>query len=86
MIDGIWTTPEIEIRGASYLLFINDLGDYRVPAMDVTIASLLGMNLPKTVCTKARRLNSQSEKSCSEYIRLLEASFASDKPMLSRRN
>ena len=31
LIDGIWTTPEIEIQGASYLLFIKDLSDHRTP-------------------------------------------------------
>ena len=67
-IDGIWTTPEIVIRGASYLPFIKDLGNHRSTAMDVTIASLLGLDLPKIVRAKARRLNSQSEKSCGEYI------------------
>ena len=34
-IDGIWVSPEIVIRGASYLPFIKDLGDHRAPAMDV---------------------------------------------------
>ena len=53
-------TPEIKIQGASYLSFIKDLGDHRVTAIDVTIASLLGMDLPKIVCAKARWLNSQS--------------------------
>ena len=47
--------------------------------MGVTIASLLGMDLPKIVRVKARRLNSQSEKSYSEYIRLLEASLEKHK-------
>ena len=47
--------------------------------MDVTIASLLGLDLPKIVRAKARRLNSQSEKSCGEYIRRLEASLEEHK-------
>ena len=42
-IDGIWVSPEIVIRGASYLPFIKDLGNHRSTAMDVTIASLLGV-------------------------------------------
>ena len=47
--------------------------------MDATIASLLGLDLPKIVRAKARRLNSQSEKSCGEYIKRLEASFEKHK-------
>ena len=43
------------------------------------MASLLGLDLPKIVRTKARRLSSQSEKSCSEYIRRLETSFKEHK-------
>ena len=48
-INGIYVTPEIEVTGASYLPFNKDLGDHRPVMIDVTIASILGRNLPKIV-------------------------------------
>ena len=74
-IDGIYVTPEIEVRGASYLPFNKDLGDHRPVMMDVTIASILGRNLPKIVPPRARRLSAKIPRIREEYIKLLEKSF-----------
>ena len=74
-IDGIYVTPEIEVRGASYLPFNKDLGDHRPVMMDVTIASILGRNLPKIVPPRARRLSAKIPRIREEYIKLLEQSF-----------
>ena len=41
-IDGIWIFSEIDIIGASYLLFGGSLGDHRPMMADLTMGSVLG--------------------------------------------
>ena len=53
-IDGIWYTPDLELKGASYLSFDADMGDHRPVMADFTETSLLGVNLPNIVPPDAR--------------------------------
>ena len=45
-INGIWFTPDLDLRGAAYLPFDADMGDHRPVMADFTQASLLGINIP----------------------------------------
>ena len=74
-VDGIYVTPEIEVTGASYLPFNKDLGNHRPVMIDVTIASILGRNLPKIVPPRAQRLSAKIPQIREEYIKLLEQCF-----------
>ena len=74
-IDGIWYTPDLELKGASYLSFDADMGDHRPVMADFTEASLLGVNLPNIVPPDARRLNCKIERIRSKYIKDLEEKF-----------
>ena len=70
-IDDIFVTPEMEVIEASYLLFDEDLD---LIAVNITIDSLLLMNLPTIVPAKAQKLNSDVNRVREEYIKLLEDS------------
>ena len=59
MIDGIWYTPDLELRDAAYLPFDADMADHPPNQANFTQALLLGVNLPYLVYPAARRLNSQ---------------------------
>ena len=74
-IDGIWHTPEIQVRTAAYLPFDLCLGDHRPVVVDFLQASILGVNLPRVVAAEARRLNSKIDRVREAYIDRLEASF-----------
>ena len=74
-INGIWHTPEIQVRKASYLPFDLCLGDHRPVVVDFSQASILGVNLPRVVASEARRLNSKIDRVREAYIDRLEASF-----------
>ena len=74
-IDGIWYTPDLELKGASYLSFDADMGDHRPVMADFTEASLLGVNLPNIVPPDARRLTCKIERIRSKYIKDLEEKF-----------
>ena len=74
-IDGIWHTPEIQVRTAAYLPFDLCLGDHRPVVVDFSQASILGVKLPRVVAAEARRLNSKIDRVREAYIDRLEASF-----------
>ena len=74
-IDGIWHTPEIQVRKASYLPFDFVVGDHRPVVVDFSQASILGVNLPRVVASEARRLNSKIDRVREAYIDRLEESF-----------
>ena len=74
-IDGVWFTPDLELKGASYLPFDGSLGDHRPVIADFSQRSVLGTNLPKIVPVKARRLNSKVKRIRDSYIQSLEEAF-----------
>ena len=74
-INGIWHTPELALRGASYLPFDPSLGDHRPVVADFIQSSVLGLNLPRVVAPEARRLNSKIDRIREPYIEMLENSF-----------
>ena len=74
-INGIWHTPELALRGASYLPFDPSLGDHRPVVTDFIQSSVLGLNLPRVVAPEARRLNSKINRIREPYIETLENSF-----------
>ena len=46
LIDGIWYTPDLELRGASYLPLDADMGDHLPVMADFTKNLLLGETCP----------------------------------------
>ena len=74
-IDGIWFTKDLELQGASYLPFDGSLGDHRPVLADFSQQSVLGINLPRIVMAKARRLNSKVPRIRDEYVKNLEEAF-----------
>ena len=71
-IDGIWTTPEIEVTSAAYLPFDPELGDHRPVIANISKRSLVGDNGPRVQRVTCRRLNSKVERIRQEYIDRLE--------------
>ena len=74
-IDGIWHTPEIQVRTAAYLPFDLCLGDHRPVVVDFLQALILGVKLPRVVAAEARQLNSKIDWVREAYIDRLQASF-----------
>jgi len=71
-IDGIWFSNDLELQGACYLPFDGSLGDHRPVVADFSHSSVLGLNLPRIVPSKARRLNSKVPRIRDKYIEILE--------------
>ena len=46
-IDGIWMSSDLEVIGESYITYHADLGDHHPVVANITIQSLLGVNLPE---------------------------------------
>ena len=58
LIDGIWYTSYLELRGAAYLPFDADMRDDWLVLANFIQALRLGVNLPHIVQPTARRLSS----------------------------
>ena len=71
-IDGMWTTPEVEVTSAAYLPFDPELGDHRPVIANISKRSLVGDNGPRVQRVTCRRLNSKVERIRQEYIDRLE--------------
>ena len=56
-IDGIWHTPEIQVRTAAYLPFDLCLGDHRLVVVDFSQASILGVKLSRVVAAESHIRN-----------------------------
>ena len=69
----------MEVTGVSYLPFDKDLGNHRPIVVNITMDSLLGINLPNIVPAKAQKLNSDVVRVRDEYIKLLEESLEDHK-------
>ena len=75
LIEGIWYTPDMELRGTDYLPFDVDMRDYWPVLTNFTQTLLLGVNLPHIVQPAARRLNSQVDRIRDKYNKDLKYKF-----------
>ena len=78
-IDGVWHIPKMCLQSASYLSFDPDLGNHRPVVADFSQDLVLGVNLPRIVSPKARKLNSKVDRIQEPYIKHTEISFRQDK-------
>ena len=67
-IDGIWVSSDLDTIGASYLPFDSEIGDPQPVVVDITMSSVLGINIQRVVPPQARRLNSKVGWIRSAYI------------------
>ena len=72
LIDGIWTTDDIEVIAALYLPFDAHVGDHRPVIADFSMKSVLGTNTKRIIPRKARRLNSKIPRLRDAYNNRLE--------------
>ena len=68
-IDTILCTRGIVVEKAGYLPFGEGVGDHRALFIDVTIASILGVNLPPDKAASARRINLQDPRIVTKYVK-----------------
>ena len=72
LIDGIWTTDDIEVIAALYLPFDAHVGDHRPVIADFSMKSVLGTNTKRIIPYKACRLNAKIPRLRDAYNNRLE--------------
>ena len=75
-IDGMWTSPSIDILAAGYSGFGEyPIGnaDHRLLWIDVSTTSCFGIDLPRPIYRQPRRLTLQDPRVVKRYNRILQA-------------
>ena len=71
-IDGIWTSPNIDISTGGYFaydsVFLNT--DHRCLWIDITFVTAFGHNMPIIHKPKARRLHCKDPRIVNNFVRL----------------
>jgi hypothetical protein len=71
-IGGLWVSSDIEISNACVMPFGYGVGDNCASILDITIESLVGINLGKIVHPASQRLNSRLPGCSKAYIDSLQ--------------
>ena len=66
-IDGIYTTPDVDIHGFLSLSFHESIGDHRTTFVDVSTISMLGIHQPHIVQPTTRRLTTRQASLVRQY-------------------
>ena len=74
-IDRIWDLSDLEVIGASYLPYYNNLVDHWLVVVDLSMSSVLGKHIQKIAPAHARKLNSRVKRIREAYITQLEKTF-----------
>ncbi len=70
-IDGIWTSPSIEIKACGYFDFddVFPNTDHRCLWADISFSNAFGHNMPTIVCPIAHRLHCKDPHIMSNYVK-----------------
>jgi hypothetical protein len=71
-IDGVWTTPDIEITGITWLPFDESPGDHRACVFEFIALSTVGVKEKKISYPACRRLTTQAKGCMEKYAAVLE--------------
>ena len=71
-IDGVWTTNDVRVVGATVMPVGYGVGDHRLFVIDIATASILGDDPPTNVRPTARRLNTRIPGCAEEYLKTLQ--------------
>ena len=78
-IDGIFTTPDIDVTNSLLLSFHESVGDHRTMILEFTTASSIGRFQGRIVCPSSRRLTLKQPGTVKSYNTSIHEKFATHK-------